>query len=647
MKIKLGYYMKIIDSIIRILQKIKTLESIKYLIINIIFTGLLFSSCEKFFYPDQELIIENDDMYSVWEEYRSAEMGLYSLQQNLVDQILVLGELRGDLLTVTDYATPELIEVNNFNISKNNPYASPVNFYKLIGACNKLIVQLKSAHPEVLDKSEPVSNYDRLYGEALCMRAWAYFNAVRIYGKIPYIYESLTDVEEIEAYVNSGTTYVDSVFIVFAPDGYYNDTIRDTTIVLDKKFLDLKMIIDTFTFQLETNIKTVGVNHYINNSDLTWTVTIWNDYAYHVLLGQMYLFDQNYTSAMGHFNPFLNRPPEGGYRRHGVDSRFAKDNWKNILTGIDPYEHIYTLWFSKSYQQTNNLQNMFSVIPPNQYMLKPTSACIEYWETIWDGCTMKIAENPEETYIKKIGKPGDFYRGYGVSYMYYKNGEALTVDTVKSMLLNKLKGNWTDVEMLMNGADTVVTKFSINKNEFAHDANFIIYRAAGVHLYAAEIYAVWSFVYGGLSNPRTQPNTGLNILNNGIYGTLSQQISGIRGRVGFADHAIYGDAIMEPITLGDIIYLHDPITNEITGYLNYTGRPDLKQAYLIDRIIEEKAREMAFEGERFYDLMRIAIRNNDPAFLADRVAAKFKGAEREAMRALLMNEQNWYINYFE
>ena len=97
----------------------------------------------------------------------------------------------------------------------------------------------------------------------------------------------------------------------------------------------------------------------------------------------------------------------------------------------------YTLWFSKSYQQTNNLQTLFSVIPPNQYMLKPTSACIKYWETIWDDFTMEIAEDPEETILKKSGKPGDFYRGYGVSYMYYKNGEALTVDTVKNMLMNK------------------------------------------------------------------------------------------------------------------------------------------------------------------------------------------------------------------
>jgi hypothetical protein len=262
---------------------------------------------------------------------------------------------------------------------------------------------------------------------------------------------------------------------------------------------------------------------------------------------------------------------------------------------------------------------------------------------------MDVSQDPEETVIIRPGKPGDFYRGYGVSYMYYKNGEALTVDTIKNMLLNKLKGNWTDVEMLMNDADTVVTKYSINKNEFAHDANFIIYRAAGVHLYAAEIYAEWSFIFGGLTTPRTQINTSLDIINHGIEekywrGNIT---TGIRGRVGFADLSSYSNTSYEAISLEDIIYLHDPITNEISGWLDYTGQPDKKQAYLINQIMEEKAREMAFEGERFYDLMRIAKRNNDPAFLADRVAAKFKGADREAMRAKLMIEQNWYINYFE
>jgi starch-binding outer membrane protein, SusD/RagB family len=333
-------------------------------------------------------------MFKDWEEYRSAGLGLYALQQDLVEQLLILGELRGDLLKITENAPPELIDVQNFNIKKDNPYASPRNFYKLISACNKLIRQLESAYPDVLDKTKPITNYDRLYGEVLCMRAWAYFNAVRIYKKAPFIPETLTDVEEVEKYVNSESSYIVPYYINFAANGYHNDTIRDTTIVLTKQFLNQKTVIDIFTKQLENNIKATGVNHSIINRDATWSVTIWNDYARRALLGQMYLFDGNYTSAIEHFNPILyDNTSETAEIRYGLDKKFSKNSWKNIFTGIEPYEHIFTLWFGKSGQQTHNIQTMFSILPPNKYYLKPTASAISYWESIWDSPIIHVNNN--------------------------------------------------------------------------------------------------------------------------------------------------------------------------------------------------------------------------------------------------------------
>jgi hypothetical protein len=49
-------------------------------------------------------------------------------------------------------------------------------------------------------------------------------------------------------------------------------------------------------------------------------------------------------------------------------------------------------------------------------------------------------------------------------------------------------------------------------------------------------------------------------------------------------------------------------------------------AYLVDKveqmIVDEMALETAFEGQRYYDLMRVAMRREDPAFLADKVARR-------------------------
>jgi tetratricopeptide (TPR) repeat protein len=382
--------------------------------------SLFLYSCQKFFNPDLGIVIDESEYFRDWNEYRSAEMGLYALQQKLVEQIVVLGELRGDLLEITRNADRDLIEIYNFSFSPSNKYVSPVNFYKLIGACNKLQTKLEENHPEVLDKESDISNYDRLYGEVLCMKAWAYFNAARIYGKVPYIYPSLSGIDEIKDYVNSEGRYLDTLHIIYGQDGYHNDTIRDTIIVLEKKYISLNAVIDTFTNKLENNIKAVGVIHNKNFNDVTWDVTIWNNYARHALLGQMYLFEQNYDMALEHFNPIIyNYDSENNYIKFGLDSKFAYSQWHNIFTQIDPYEHIYTLWFNKAYQQTNELQSFFSNVMPNKYMLKPTKKAVQYWENMWNGMKVKYNDNdPDKTALaidpstkKPIrGKPGDFYR---------------------------------------------------------------------------------------------------------------------------------------------------------------------------------------------------------------------------------------------
>ncbi len=66
--------------------------------------------------------------------------------------------------------------------------------------------------------------------------------------------------------------------------------------------------------------------------------------------------------------------------------------------------------------------------------------------------------------------------------------------------------------------------------------------------------------------------------------------------------------------------------------------------YIEDLIIEERAKELAFEGKRWFDLVRIATRRNDPAYLADKVAAKYADPDvAEDVRQLLMDPANWYI----
>ena len=63
---------------------------------------------------------------------------------------------------------------------------------------------------------------------------------------------------------------------------------------------------------------------------------------------------------------------------------------------------------------------------------------------------------------------------------------------------------------------------------------------------------------------------------------------------------------------------------------------------LEDMIVKEMALEGAFEGYRFYDLMRVALRRNDPAYLADPISRR-DGTVNGELRARLMDQQNWYL----
>ena len=598
------------------------------------------TSCDDFFNPDQEISVTEDQLYSDWYEYRAAIMGLYGLQQNLVEQLVVLGELRADLLDITPNADADLVEIYNFNFSKENKYVSPQNFFKLIAATNRFISILEREHPNVLNPSAVIDNYDRLYGEALCMRAWAYFNAVRIYGKVPFIDQRISTIEEIDQFLQSPNTYTDSVYVQYSIDGYFNDTIYNQEIVLEKQYFDTDRVIRHFTSELEKNLKAVGVNHYIVNDDNSWEVTIWSTWSYNTLLGHMYLTLGDLARSTHYFEEVIYNNSTND--RYQIDNAFAGTQWGNIFLNVDSREHIYTIWFNKANQQQNDFQRLFEPWGANEYMLKPTKAAVHKWETQWRGTVVRydyVIKDSTKTIMP--GQPADFYRGYGRSYLYARNYDALSGNDYLKMLEYKRLKEERSVESIMENMDTVVVKYSLGSDIFDHDANFIIYRAGGVNLYLAEIYNHWIYE-DALGNPTRYVQNALNIINNGSNFDMSESRTqlGIRGRVGLGS----GESAFK---ITDITFLFDPFTNKVIGWRDLTGNLPAKQKLLEENIMDERARELAFEGERFYDLMRVAKRRGDPSYLAKIVSEKFPSGKREIIYNKLLDEKNWYINYFE
>ena len=135
------------------------------------------TSCEDFFtqesddvlYADQEhLNIAEDSIYSV--------TGILTKLQALADRTVLLGELRGDLVDLTTVANNDLREIYEFNVSDDNKYNQPSDYYAVINNCNYYL-----AHRDSTLKTGSTNVVIDEYIAVAAWRAWAYLQLARIY----------------------------------------------------------------------------------------------------------------------------------------------------------------------------------------------------------------------------------------------------------------------------------------------------------------------------------------------------------------------------------------------------------------------------------------------------------------------------------
>ena len=151
-------------------------------------------SCEDMMSPksstylyDEDLSLDNpnDSLYSI--------VGLMTKVQRLGERYVLFGELRGDLMTVSPSADLGLQEISSFSPQSGVEYLSRDDFYAVINHCNWIISKMGQA--------QAGGSSDVLYREhaaAVLYRAWTYLQLGLAYGSVNWVTEPVLSLEGSE-----------------------------------------------------------------------------------------------------------------------------------------------------------------------------------------------------------------------------------------------------------------------------------------------------------------------------------------------------------------------------------------------------------------------------------------------------------------
>jgi hypothetical protein len=570
----------------------------------------LLPGCKKMFDVRPEQSLDKEQVYQNIYDADAAVLGLYGKFLQLAKQYVVLNELRADLMDATLNADEALKQLNEHSVTAENPYADPRPFYEIILNCNDVLKNFDKMREEKKIKEE---EYRQRYSDIAALRSWVYLQAGIQFGNIPYIttaLETVNDVKDeskfprldlrqlIDTLVKTTENipykelYPAGTSLITIVDGY-----STSKFFINKKCLlgDLYLWRSAFTGSAEDNRK--AASWYKDVLETFGT----NADGYRVKWAEV---TTNNDIAINYWNDARNNQFD---EKDLVDVN--NSGWRSIFArGQDDLynqEWIWMLYFDKSFKPENPFIELFSN-RGGRYQLKPSQSAIDNWNS------QTQSEN---------------------NFPYDARGK-LTYKTL--------------------GSDPVIMKFLYNyltedtyipTNVLEKPGKWFLYRAAQLHLRFAEA-----------ANRDGRHRLAYALVHNGIKPNFDNNPSGGQARdVTNTQQTFDAYPYNFDARMGDYPNYRAPWHRNagIRGRAHLTSDPipALADSTLTieNRIINECALELAYEGTRWQDLLRLAIRRNDASVLADRVALKFEKAGNPGLagsiKAKLMNRNNWFLPF--
>lgn len=562
-----------------------------------------FYSCQKTFDIKPDNALDASQVYRDVNDADAAIFGIYGQLSGLSEQYVVLNELRGDLMDVTSNADKYLIELNQETSSQDNPYADPRPFYKVIMNCNDALYNFKQM---LKDNRMTQADFDIRYSAVGAVRSWLYLELGIQYGAIPYVTDPLANVDAVKNQANYPR-------------------------------LEFSALLDTLTtFTENLPYKTP----FPTGTSLLTTIDGYATDKFFIpipcLLGDLYLWKGDYTTAASYYHymmdysnilyPAMNS--EQFYETYKVayTGNIENGNWSNIF--VQPYGERYSnyeIMWDLPFDDDFAPENPFIKLFYNQaggYLLKPSQLIINQWDN----------------QIRTDSTPGD-YRGAGASYK-------------------------------MVGGQPVVNKFSSNYdplNPFVKADKWILYRAALLHFRYSECAihdGRTTLAYGLLNNGIRTAFNPLNLASTDDVTDYEQSFGApydFDARMGdypsyrshwYRNTGINGRVSIPAEIIDSAQYYDTTVLPRV--FLSASSQDSLERD-MMNYLIHSSGMELAFEGNRWPDLLRIALRREKElpgsgvSFLQSMISAKFKASGRAdlaaSVSARLADPKNWFLPF--
>lgn len=552
--------------------------------------SIMLSSCKKILDVKPQSALVPEQMYRNVFDADAAVLGVYSKLMKLAKPYVLLNELRADLMSPTVNADFYLQQLSNHTATVDNPYIDPTPFYDVILNCNDV---MKNFDKMLAEKKLKVDEYNQRYSDVAAIRTWVYLQLGIHFSKdpqgaigIPYVTDPLTTIADVK------------------DESKY-------------KWLPFRQLLAEL-IQTMANLPTLEL--YTAGTTLITTVDQYRTDKFFivkkVLLGDLYLWNGaydpgSYNKAARMYRDILSYYDDKGndntkknyykligapdpntgnqlavqyvrYRESDINSLYESntEGWRSIFSRgkvsydqLFDWEWIWVLPFSSSFAPQNPFIDLFSNVG-GSYLVKPSRQAIENWNSQIQVNQFPFDARGGFTYKTVSGQP------VIMKYLYYYMDGNTYMPSINS---NARSGEWW------------LSRAASVWQHYGEAANRDGYPKLG--------YAI---VNQGIKNTYTPPNPPGDVTNimqtflpppydfdarngdNPQYRAIWRDMAGLRGRAYLQSKPVTGDSLSS----------------------------------VENMLVDEGALELAYEGQRWSDLLRVALRRNSPAFIASKIYNK-------------------------